>query len=400
MAAAAKKKWIDLLKRGFQLQQTNVFIAVSIYALCWLLGATVPLGILLVFTLCVGNIISPLMQWLSRWYDRRPFPVNWLLYLPLLTLTSLASVSLANVLISVLGLTPANLTILIRQNTLLPLLVCLIAGIVVYANALGRARLEAQNLALQEALHRNQNSLDVQEGELQKAREIQEALLPRQMPRLHGAEVHTRWQPSRVVSGDFFDAVRLDDTRLGVCIGDVVGKSITAALLMANLQAAFRAFASTGEGPAELCGRLNDFLCQNLAHGKFITLFYGVLETDTRRFRYCNAGHLPALVVRRFGEPATLETGGALLGIFPGWTYETGETQLESGDRLLLYTDGVVEAMDAADFQYGLERLADQVRARAGTGSRDLLPELLEDVTRHCRGEFHDDATMLLLEVR
>ena len=124
------------------------------------------------------------------------------------------------------------------------------------------------------------------------------SLLPKSIPQLRGMQVAGAWQPASAVSGDYYDVLALDDDRLAICIGDVVGKGITAALLMANLQAAFRAFATADASPAAVCSKLNAFMCGNVASGKFISFFYCIVDARDRSLAYENAGHCPAQLVR------------------------------------------------------------------------------------------------------
>ena len=168
---------------------------------------------------------------------------------------------------------------------------------------------------------------------------------PENIPQIPGFEVAGAWQPASTVSGDYYDVLRLGDHRLGICIADVVGKGVSAALLMANVQAAVRAFASDSESPAQVCGKVNRLLCENIATGKFVTFLYGILDGETRTFRHCNAGHLYPILVSG-GSIRMLEQGGAVLGVFPDWTYEDSTIDLRAGDRLLLFTDGITEASD------------------------------------------------------
>ncbi len=165
------------------------------------------------------------------------------------------------------------------------------------------------------------------------------------------------WRPAREVSGDYYDVFKLDEHKLGFCIADVVGKGVSAALLMANVQAAVRAFASSAESPAQLCAKVNKLLCENLATGKFVTFLYGVLDSETRTLEYCNAGHVYPILVSA-GVTRTLDQGGAVLGVFPTWEYENAKIEFRPGDRLLLVTDGITEASDADEQEFGEEKLA------------------------------------------
>ena len=149
------------------------------------------------------------------------------------------------------------------------------------------------------------------------------------------------------VGGDYYDVLRLDDHRLGICIADVVGKGVSAALLIANVQAAVRAFASNSESPARVCSKVNGLLHENIAIGKYVTFLYGILMASAGMFQYCNAGHLYPIVISR-GLAQMPNSGGAVLGVFPDWIYEDSTVELKAGDRLLLFTDGITEASDAS----------------------------------------------------
>jgi phosphoserine phosphatase RsbU/P len=192
----------------------------------------------------------------------------------------------------------------------------------------------------------------------------------------------------------------LDGDRLAICIGDVVGKGITAALLMANLQAAFRAFATADAGPAAVCSRLNAFMCGNVANGKFISFFYCIVDARDRSLAYENAGHCPAQLVRRSGESMALRGDGAVLGVLPEWTYTNNRLQLESGDRLVLFTDGVTEAEDLHGTEFGEERVLRALREAGGGSAEDVRRKLMNDVTTYCHGQFRDDATLVVLAVQ
>ena len=167
---------------------------------------------------------------------------------------------------------------------------------------------------------------------------------------------------------------------------------------MANLQAAVRAFATDGRGPAELCERINTVMCSNVASGKFITLFYCVLDSTKRQLTYSNAGHNPPILLR--GEDLfRLEEGGALLGVFPDWKYEQRSINLQAGDRILLFTDGLSEAEDSGGKEFGEDRLVEVFRQVRELPAIEIQTRVLETVRSFCRGNFRDDATLLVITV-
>jgi len=233
--------------------------------------------------------------------------------------------------------------------------------------------------------------------ELDEAREIQRGLMPRRMPHLHGFSIANAWQPARGVSGDYLAAFKLDDARAALCVADVAGKGFPAALLMSNMQAALKSLASESISPSELCGKLNLLMCGNTPLRKFITCFYSELDIITRKLTFTNAGHNPPMLVRRDGECILLEEGGRVIGAFCDSTFTQQEIQLYDGDKLLLYTDGVTEARNAAGDEFGEQRLQACLRSYVGRNAAELRTLILDEVTAFCAGNFDDDATLMVL---
>jgi sigma-B regulation protein RsbU (phosphoserine phosphatase) len=233
--------------------------------------------------------------------------------------------------------------------------------------------------------------------ELDEAREIQRGLMPRRMPHLHGFSIANAWQPARGVSGDYLAAFKLDDARATLCVADVAGKGVPAALLMSNLQAALKSFSSESISPSELCGKLNRLMCGNTPLRKFITCFYSELDIAARKLTFTNAGHNPPMLVRRNGECIRLEEGGRVIGAFCDSTFTQQEIQLYEGDKLLLFTDGVTEARNAAGDEFGDQRLQECLRSYVGRNAAELRTLILNEVTAFCSGNFDDDATLMIV---
>lgn len=183
-----------------------------------------------------------------------------------------------------------------------------------------------------------------EQEEFEEARAVGEALLPRTIPEVPGLEIATTSQPMRTLGGDYFDVIELGDGKLGICIADVIGKGMPAALLMSNVQATVRTLAAESMAPSELVARLNQSVQRNTTPGKFVTFFYCVVDPNAHQVTYTDAGHCAPILVRASGEIARLDAGGAVLGVFPKWAYEQATVSLEPGDRLVLFTDGVTEA--------------------------------------------------------
>jgi len=235
--------------------------------------------------------------------------------------------------------------------------------------------------------------------EYEEASEIQQGLMPKQIPQIPGVEISGSWRPARIVGGDYFDVFSFSERRVGICIADVSGKGMPAALLMSNLQAVVKALASENTFPKELVEKVNRVMCRNTTEAKFITLFYGLLEVDGKTLRYVNAGHNAPIVTRKDGAQVRLEKGGLILGIFEEHSYEEGEIELRPGDRLVMFTDGFSEAVDGEGVEFGEARMAELSRGARQLSAEALRRWLLERVTEFCAGGFEDDATLLVVAV-
>ena len=267
--------------------------------------------------------------------------------------------------------------------------------------ALGRERREARRLAAEEKRAREAARLHLQEQEreIAEARAIQEKLMPREIPQLPGYAIAGAWQSAGMVGGDYFDVLALDAETLGMCIGDVAGKGMPAALLMSNLQAAVRGLSSPSLAPHLLCGRLNSLVYRNTASDRFITFFYAQLEGATRCFTYVNAGHNAPFVLHRDGRHERLQAGGCVLGVFAERAYELGTVQLLAGDRVVLFTDGVTEACNSAEEEFGEARLLRVLEEHHGASPDELQGRILSKVAEFSGGHWRDDATLLVLAV-
>jgi sigma-B regulation protein RsbU (phosphoserine phosphatase) len=241
--------------------------------------------------------------------------------------------------------------------------------------------------------------LEQEQRELDEALRIQRKLLPAVVPQIEGCEIAASWQPASGVGGDCFDAIQFGSSRMAVSIADVVGKGIPAALLMSNLQAAVRAFATEVTHPGDLCFQVNRILCGNIAEGRFISFFYGIVDAVLGSLTYCNAGHYPPILVRAGGAVERLEAGGAVLGVFGDGAYEQAQVAVGGGDRLVLYTDGITEARDAADDEFGEERLMALAVANRGCSAPAMQARLADAVASFTGGRFQDDATLIVLAV-
>ena len=388
------------VRRFFRQQIVYVSLSAILFAIFWAIGEPINPFTVLLYTLCIGNLLSFALDQVGFLYSERPFPFNWLIFLPtLLVLTAPVYLISTTIVWLVSPPSPQTLSHLIQTGWRFPFLVTFIFGVVSLLYHSTKDRLELRNQELQQSVEKGARQLELQAQEMQRAREIQQSLLPKEIPQLAGFEVAAAWRPAREVSGDYYDVFKLDEHRLGVCIADVVGKGVAAALLMANVQAAVRAYASSAENAAQLCTKVNRLLCENLATGKFVTFLYGVLNNETQTFDYCNAGNVCPVLVSQ-GTVRSIAVGGAVLGVFPEWQYESANLALGSGDRVLLVTDGITEASDAAEQEFGEEKLAEAALRHSKRTASEISRLLLEEVSAFCDSHFHDDATLLVIAAK
>jgi serine phosphatase RsbU (regulator of sigma subunit) len=236
------------------------------------------------------------------------------------------------------------------------------------------------------------------EQELRIARLIQQTLLPKTLPQLPSYDLAAYYQPAREVGGDFYDFLELDDGRLGLVVGDVTDKGVPAALVMATTRTMLRAAAQRLFSPGEVLRHANDALVTDIPPNMFITCLYAILEPESGRLLYANAGH--DLPYRRHGSAAEeLRARGMPLGLMPGMGYEEKEVVLERGESILFYSDGLVEAHDPQREMFGFPRLQGLVGTHRSGGS-SLIGFLLSELTRFTGDDWEqeDDITLVTLE--
>jgi len=237
----------------------------------------------------------------------------------------------------------------------------------------------------------------LEELERKDTQETERGLLPRRLPDVPGFGLAGTSRTVRGVGGDYFDVRELAEGKVALAIGDVIGKGVPAALLMSNLQAAVRAFAAPDLLPAALCEKVNRVVSNNVGVGKFITFFYCLLDVASRRLAYTNAGHTTPIVVRSDGSTIRLNRGGAALGVTYASDYEQDELELFSGDRVIWFTDGVTEAVNSEDQEFGEERLIDLLAEDRKFSAEELEKKVLARVSEFSGGSFQDDATLIVL---
>jgi sigma-B regulation protein RsbU (phosphoserine phosphatase) len=246
-------------------------------------------------------------------------------------------------------------------------------------------------LALDNArLHRELLLKQRMERDLELARSIQRSLLPEHPPHLDGFDIAVSHRPSQMVGGDYYDFVSLADDTLLTVIADVEGKGVASGLVMANLQATLRALVAHLHSLERLVGAVNNTILADTRARKFMTFFACMLDRRNRALHYINAGHVPPAVLRG-NETHYLRDGGMVMGVFPDVPYERGYLPLQTGDILVGCTDGITEAMNARDEEYGLERLVNLVRKVSDRPAQEIVEAVLDDVDRYSRGGSHED---------
>jgi phosphoserine phosphatase RsbU/P len=258
------------------------------------------------------------------------------------------------------------------------------------AQVLETTRLREEEAAF-ERLHRD----------VELAREIQTSLLPSQSPDIEGYDIAGCSVPAEIVGGDYFDFIALKDDRLGLCLGDVSGKGIPASLLMANLQATLRGQASLNTSASECVQWANRLLFRSTSPDKFATLFYAILDPRSHQLSYCNAGHERPLLVTCHGDRGCVEElagGNLILGVVDEFAYTEGRIELEPGSLLLLYSDGLSDAIDPFDQPFGVERIKRTLESTSGLSASQINELLLGAVRQHVgRAPAFDDITMIAI---
>ena len=237
------------------------------------------------------------------------------------------------------------------------------------------------------------------EQEVRLARQIQVALLPATLPGVPGWELHGGTLPSRGVSGDFYKILfRGDGTTVAVFVADVSGKGVAASLLTASLEA-LSAFPLEGSDPPErICEQVGKLLHQRTPPEKYATAFLAIVDPGTGRVRFTNAGHNPALLLRAGGASEWLRSNGVPLGLLPGARYAEGDLTMEAGDTLLVYTDGITEALDPDDEEFGEGRLVEAAQRSRGLGLREMASAIERELDAFTRGvPYHDDRTLVIV---
>ena len=236
--------------------------------------------------------------------------------------------------------------------------------------------------------------------EMRLASELQKSLLPRATPSQFPINVTHKYVPYQFIGGDFFDIVALDDTRMGLVIADASGHGVPAAFLTAMFKSAFSLFALEDPSPAVTMGKLNAEFIRTIHTDHYLTAFYAVIDTETMRCTYCNAGHPKQLLLRRDGTVSELTSMGFLLGSIDAAQYGDESIRLAPGDRIVLFTDGVIETNNGEQEQFGRQRIADVLVDNPNSSIEDLSNSILSELVMFMEQPvFGDDVTILIAEV-
>jgi len=252
-----------------------------------------------------------------------------------------------------------------------------------------------QNCLEHKHVERLQRRLD---EELQGVGRVQKALLPSGLPKVPGVDVWAYYRPSGRASGDYYEVMKVTDDLLAIMVADVAGHGAPAAVVMAMTKTAFKLFVKEKVPMVTALGKFNDFLCEVLSPDRFVTAFSARLDAATRRLEYVSAGHCPAIIHRAdTGECELLEVRDIVLGVVPNRQFESSVVQVRQGDRLIIYTDGITEAIDADRETFGLQRLIDAIKASSGASAKGLTEAIVGRLNEFLgEGRPEDDITLLV----
>ena len=273
--------------------------------------------------------------------------------------------------------------------------------------AVFRSAAEQSSFAIGNArIHREAHEKRAIEGELKNAREVQRILLPQQDPVVAGFRISGTNLPARIISGDYYDYIDLGAQKFGIVIADVSGKGVPAGMLMAMCRSALRSVASGEISPSKVTAAVNRQIFPDIREDMFISMAYSVLDTATGMLTLSRAGHEPALLFRReTGKVELLRSPGLALGIDSGTVFERvtrdQEVEMKSGDCVLFYTDGIKEAVDAHEEEFGIERMCEAFRMAAPLGAEAVLTRMQEELAQFTgEGPQMDDITLVAIEKR
>lgn len=248
-------------------------------------------------------------------------------------------------------------------------------------------------------LYEEEQALQSMQEEMRLAYKIQMDLLPKESPRIAGYDIAGKSLPAKEVGGDYFDFIMMDDHRMAFCLGDVSGKGMPAALLMSNVQATLRALTQQNLSPKDCMHRSNELIFNSTDAERFVTLFYGILDYRKNTLLYSNAGHNYPFLFKNEREPTRLNVGGLVLGALQDFSFSEDQVSIGPGDSLFVFSDGITEALDQGEEEFGEEKLSELLIQSGSDAADRLLDRVIEAVRRHM-GEAPQTDDMTLLTIR
>jgi sigma-B regulation protein RsbU (phosphoserine phosphatase) len=246
-------------------------------------------------------------------------------------------------------------------------------------------------------LEEEKQFIQIQE-EIRVARDIQQNLLPKEIPSINGYDIYAINIPAREVGGDYYDFIKVSENKIAIALGDVSGKGLPAAMLMANLQATLRGQLLFYDCVKDCINRANNLLYKSTDLSKFVTLFFGILNTEKNTLTYCNAGHNDPLFIAN-EKISKLDKGGLLLSCFENSEYDEEDIIFEKGSTLVIFSDGVTEAMNEADEEYTDERLEKLLLDNINESSQEMIKNVIDDVKFHVgNNPQSDDITLMIIK--
>jgi sigma-B regulation protein RsbU (phosphoserine phosphatase) len=235
--------------------------------------------------------------------------------------------------------------------------------------------------------------------EMRLAHDIQMNLLPKDSPKIENYSIQALSIPAKEVGGDYFDFINFESGKLGFCVGDISGKGIPAAMLMSNLQAAIRSTSLVQLDCAKCVEITNKLLYNTTESNRFATLFYGVLDSNNHTVEYCNGGHDQPIIIKRNASHSGLDSTGLIVGVFEETTFGKAIVKLEPGDQLFIYTDGVTEAMNPNDEEFGMDKMISVLEHNKEKNTEEILESLSIAIREHTAGQPQsDDITMMMIK--
>jgi sigma-B regulation protein RsbU (phosphoserine phosphatase) len=292
---------------------------------------------------------------------------------------------------------PYSEAVMVVRETGIPMIASNAIGMLIFAFMISNLIKERET---EEERDEYFDELEKKKLELNIAREIQQSFLPETVPSLKGFDLAAVSHPAKEVGGDFYDFIPISENEIGLVIADVSGKSVPAALFMVLSRAMVRASATGNPSVLEVAKRANDLIAADAKSGMFVTLFYAILDQEARTLRYVNAGHNPPVVLNgETGDLTLLKARGIAMGVVENAEMEEREIELDEGDLVVFYTDGVTEAVDDGFDQFGVERLVETVRKNSHLSAANLVEKITDEILAFSKGapQF-DDITLMVLK--